>query len=305
MLGVWEVLRVVAYLVLCNLLWATNNIVGRAISPYIDPFSLTAFRWLIAAPLYPLLLGPGVLRDFRVYAGARSFLLGLLGFTLFNFTLYWSLSKAPAYLVGFAYGFTPIVMLFLSMVLRESQVSQLKVVGAVLSTIGVTLLFAWRGLRLESLGDVMGIVGGLTAGFLWSLYTVLQAKLYPGSDRASLTYASLLLSLPATITLSYPWLSKTNLDIVNPNIALALLWIAVMPGVVAYYLWNKAVSIVGSSTAAPYSNLLPVFVAILGYIILGETLTTWDVIGGLLIVSGSTISMIPPSRSSKQHGGSV
>jgi drug/metabolite transporter (DMT)-like permease len=295
---VYGVLRAVLYLVLCNLLWATNNVVGRAVSPYIDPFSLTAFRWLIAAPVYPLLFGPSVLGDLRVYVGVRSLILGLLGFTFFNFTLYWSLSRAPAYLVGFAYGFTPIIMIALSAMLGESQVSPPKIAGAILSTLGVMLLFTWRGLGLEGLGDLTGIIGGLAAGLLWSLYTVLQAKLYPRSNMASLTYASLLLSLPATIALSYPWLSKMDLSVITPSLALALLWIAVMPGVVAYYLWNKAVSIVGSSTAAPYSNLLPVFVAILGYITLGETLAIWDVLGGLLIVTGSTISMVTSSKSS-------
>jgi drug/metabolite transporter (DMT)-like permease len=232
---VYGVLRALLYLVLCNLLWATNNVVGRAISPYIDPFSLTTFRWLIAAPVYPLLFGPSVLGDLRVYVGVRSLILGLLGFTFFNFTLYWSLSRAPAYLVGFAYGFTPIIMIALSAMLRESQVSPPKIAGAILSTLGIMLLFTWRGLGLEGLGDLTGIIGGLAAGLLWSSYTVLQAKLYPRSNMASLTYASLLLSLPATIALSYPWLSKMDLSVITPSLALALLWIAVMPGVVAYY----------------------------------------------------------------------
>jgi drug/metabolite transporter (DMT)-like permease len=55
----------------------------------------------------------------------------------------------------------------------------------------------------------------------------------------------------------------------KPEILAQLLWIAILPGALAYYMWNKAISIVGSASAAPFSNLLPMFTAILGHIVLG------------------------------------
>lgn len=289
-------LRGVLYLITCNLLWATNNIAGRWLSPYLDPFTITAIRWVLATPLYPLILGPGILRSFTSYMGLRSFILGILGFTLFNFTLYWSLSQAPAYLVGFAYGFTPIIMISLSFILGESRISRFQVVGALLSTLGVSILFTWRGLIFEDLGSITGVLGGLLAGFIWSLYTVLQSKFYPNSDRASLTYASLVQSLPVTLVISYPWLSNARQVTLSYDIVLVLIWIALMPGALAYYLWNKAIALLGSSTAAPYSNLLPVFIAILGYAILGEILTPGDIIGGTLVVLGSTIALVTSGK---------
>jgi len=279
------------YLVLCHLLWATNNVAGRWLSSYLDPFTITAFRWLLAAPLYPLILGLSVVGRSRVYIGFRSFLLGLIGFTFFNYVLYASLSIAPAALVGLAYGFTPVAIIVISTVAGESRPSRAEVVGVSLSTIGVVILFAWRGVTLSGALDVVGILGGLLSGVLWALYTVLQQKLYPDSDRAALTFASLTLSLPATLLISTPWLLKAPISSLDLKAVLAIVWIAAMPGAVAYYMWNKAVAIVGSQVAAPFSNLLPIFVAILGYLLLGERITLGDVTGGALIIAGSTIAM--------------
>ena len=281
----------IVYLILCHFLWATNNIVGRWLSSYLDPFTITALRWVLATPVYPMVLGLGVIRRSLSYIGLKSFILGLLGFTLFNFILYASLSIAPATLVGLAYGFTPALIVVLSTLLGESRPRLANLLGVLMSVVGVTVLFLWRGVELSSAKDTLGIIGGLLAGLLWALYTVLQQVFFRSSDRAALTLASLVLSLPATLLASTPWLLRAPLSNLDIRTAIAIVWIAVMPGAVAYYMWNRAVSIVGSQTAAPFSNLLPVFVAILGYITLGERVTLGDLVGGALIVLGSTIAL--------------
>lgn len=279
-------------LVLCNFLWATNNIVGRVLSNYMDPFSITVFRWVLAVFFYPLVFGFNVVYRSLKYVGLRSLILGLIGFMAFNFVLYWALSVTAASLVGFAYGFTPIIIIVLSFVIEFFKPSKFQVAGGLLSVFGVSLLFYWRGLRLGSSSDILGLIGGIVAGVLWALYTVLQNKFYLKSDRAALTYSSLILSIPFMLVFSYPRFLSFNLFSMRFEVILALLWIAIAPGVLAYYMWNKAISIVGSNVAAPYSNLLPLFIALLGYVLLKEPLTLGDIIGGILVVMGSTIAVI-------------
>lgn len=261
-----------------------------------DPFTITFFRWALAAPLYIIVFGPGVLARARQYIEWKGALLGLTGFTFFNFTLYYSLSHAPASIVGLALGFTPIIIIALAFITRESRPGVWQVLGGALSTLGVLILSSWRGLNTEGSYYIIGIMGGLLAGLLWAIYTVLQNRFYPNSDRAALTYASILLSIPPTTILSAPFLLNFNPHIVDYKIALALVWIALMPGAVAFYMWNKAIAIVGSSRAAPYINLQPVFTAALGYTILGEELTWGDIIGGALIIAGSIIALTFPPQ---------
>ena len=279
-------------LITCNFLWATNNIIGRLLSKYMDPFSITVFRWTLAALFYPLIFGFNVIPKAFKYIKLKTIILGLTGFMAFNFTLYWALSMTIASLVGFAYGFTPIIIITLSLTIESFKPTKLQTIGSLLSVLGVSLLFYSRGLRIGNLADILGLTGGITAGILWALYTVLQNKFYPNSDRTALTYSSLILSIPFMLIFAYPQYLNLNILSTKPEIILALLWIAIAPGVIAYYMWNKAISIVGSNTAAPYSNLLPLFVALLGYTLLKEPLTPGDIIGGILIITGSTITMI-------------
>ncbi|PWV36948.1 MAG: hypothetical protein DJ555_04680 [Desulfurococcaceae archaeon] len=286
-------IQAVLFLILCHFLWSTNNIIGRSLSEYLSPLAITTLRWLLASLVYPLVMGLGVVKGLSIYANVKTLILGLVGFAIFNIALYQALALAPSSIVGLAYGFTPISIIIVGVVMKVSKPDTLQILGSVLSSIGVTLLFTARGIDIEAYRDSIGILLGILTGFIWAIYTVMQKKLFPEGDQRLITYASLVLSTSLLGVVSSPFIYREVSAISRPEILLQLLWIAALPGAVAYYMWNKAVSIVGSGTAAPYSNLLPVFTALLGYVILGEKLGFGDIIGGLLIVGGSAISTIP------------
>lgn len=287
----------ISYLVLCHLLWSTNNIVGRSLGGVLDPITITSMRWILASIVFPTLLGIQVIRDLRRYIGLRSLLVGLLGFALFNIALYQALSLAPSSLVGLAYGFTPIAILVVGALVEGTKPRRVQVFGSILSTIGVSILFTYRGIYITRTEELLGLVLGILTGFIWAIYTSLQRRLYPEGDQRSITYASLVLSTAVLAIASSPSIYRELRVIAEPRIMAQLLWISILPGAVAYYMWNRAVSIVGSATAAPFSNLLPVFTALLGYIILGEKLGVGDFVGGVLIVMGSLISTLGYRRS--------
>jgi len=284
-------IRAIAYLVLCHLLWSTNNIVGRSLGGHLSPYTITAMRWLIASLAYPAVMGLTPLRGARRYLGARSALLGILGFTVFNIALYQALALAPSSLVGLAYGFTPIAIIAVGVLLGSSKPTSREVAGSLLSSAGVSTLFIYRGVSIGGLEEVLGLALGVATGFIWAIYTVAQKKLYPDADQASLTYASLVTAAAVMGVAASPAIYHEARALLEPWVLAQLVWIAVFPGAVAYYMWNRAVSIVGSASAAPFSNLLPIFTALLGYVLLGEELGVGDLVGGAMIIAGSTISV--------------
>ncbi len=295
-------IKAVAYLVLCNLFWSTNNIAGRSLGEHLSPIVITSMRWLVASIVYPAIMGRGSIRGLKSYIGLRSAVLGLLGFAIFNITLYQALALTASSLIGFAYGFTPIAILVVGTVMRTSFFNSIQILGAILSTIGVSILFIYRGISIREVKELLGLALGILAGFIWATYTVIQKKIYPEADQISLTYASLLMAATILGLLSAPYIYLESSEILRPEILAQLLWIAILPGALAYYMWNKAVSVVGSASAAPFSNLLPVFTAILGHIVLGEELGVGDILGGALIISGSAISMYKAETLSALRG---
>lgn len=282
----------VGLLILCHFLWSTNNIAGRWLGSSLDPVTITSLRWILASIFYPLVIGPGVLKRIGPYMGPGSLFLGMLGMVLFNMILYTALSTAPASLVGLAYGFTPIAIIATGAIFRVSRPGRLQILGSLLSTAGVVILFLSREASPSSSSDLMGMVLGILSGFVWATYTVIQSRLYPRSDQAAITYASMILAAPLLGAAASPMIYRSLGTLARPEIAEALVWISAAPGALAYYAWNKGVSIVGPAAAAPFSNLIPVFTAVMGSLLLGERLSLGDLGGGSLVVIGSTISML-------------
>ncbi|MDZ7810105.1 MAG: DMT family transporter [Arhodomonas sp.] len=72
----------------------------------------------------------------------------------------------------------------------------------------------------------------------------------------------------------------------RPALVLPFLYVAVFPGLLAFTFWNYGVSRVGPSRSAMFIYLLPVFAAGLAWAILGEGLSGFHAVGGVLILIG-------------------
>jgi drug/metabolite transporter (DMT)-like permease len=81
-------IKAVVYLIMCHLLWSTNNIVGRSLGVHLNPFVIASMRWIIASMAYPAIMGRNAIYGLKSYIGLRSAVLGLLGFAIFNIVLY-------------------------------------------------------------------------------------------------------------------------------------------------------------------------------------------------------------------------
>jgi len=66
----------------------------------------------------------------------------------------------------------------------------------------------------------------------------------------------------------------------------AIGYTAVFASLIAYLAWNHGVKVVGAAKAAMASYLMPVFTALLGWLLLGEALQPFHWIGGTLIFAG-------------------
>jgi drug/metabolite transporter (DMT)-like permease len=77
---------------------------------------------------------------------------------------------------------------------------------------------------------------------------------------------------------------------VSAGVGLALLYVAVGPSVIAYGSWNRAVGIVGPAVAAFFSNLAPLFTALLSAALLGEPPRAYHLAAFVLIVAGIAVS---------------
>lgn len=285
-------------LTLPPLLWAGNAVVGRMVAPLVPPITLNFLRWafalLLLLPFAWRLLRPGSPiwpRMLRRYA-----LLGLLGIGMYNALQYLALKTSTPVNVTLVAASMPVFMMALGRAFFGQAVTRLQLAGAGLSIAGVLVVLAHG--ELEHLSQVRFVPGDLymlLATAAWALYSWLLTQ--PGdppavrSDWAGFLMAQLLpgvawsglfaVAETATTTQSIQW---------GWPLAVALIYVAVGPALVAYRCWGAGVQRVGPTVAGFFSNLTPLFAALFSAAFLGEPPRPFHAVAFALIVGGIVVS---------------
>ncbi|MDD2845910.1 MAG: DMT family transporter [Rhodoferax sp.] len=287
-----------ALLTLAPLLWAGNAVVGRLVHDLVPPLTLNFLRWALAFVLL-LPLAYGVLRarsglwpHWRHYA-----LLGLLGIGLYNALQYMALKTSTPLNVTLVGSSMPVWILALGALFFGAPVSRRQIMGALLSMAGVLLVLSrgeWSALLALRLvpGDVLMLLATMS----WSFYSWFMVRSSgPASvraDWAAFLMAQLVFGLGwSGLLAGSEWALGAAAPIVwGWPLALALLYIAVGPAIVAYRCWGVGVQRVGPAVAGFFSNLTPLFAALLSAAFLGEVPRLYHAGAFALIVGGIVVS---------------
>ena len=286
-----------ALLVLAPLLWAGNAVVGRLVHDLVPPITLNFLRWLLAfAILLPL--AHRVLRaDSPLWSHWRRYaLLGLLGIGLYNALQYMALQTSTPINVTLVGSSMPVWMLAVGAVFFGVSVTRRQFAGAALSMAGVLLVLSrgeWG--QLLALRLVPGDVFMLLATISWSFYSWLLVRTSePASvraDWAAFLMAQLVFGLGWSGAFAgVEWASgRTHIEWGWP-LAAALAFIAIGPAVVAYRCWGVGVQRAGPAVAGFFSNLTPLFAALMSAAFLGEAPRLFHAAAFALIVGGIVVS---------------
>lgn len=287
-------------LIIPPLLWSGNAIVGRLVRDMVPPITLNFLRWMLALViLLPLAHdiyrpGSGLWQNWRRFS-----VLGLLGIGMYNALQYLALQSSTPINVTLVAASMPVWMLLTGRLFFGAEVSSRQIAGAVLSIAGVLLVLCRGELQqLLALRLVPGDMFMILATIAWSLYSwLLTRNTDPTNIRSH--WASFLL---AQVSFGAVWsgafaagewaLTDAHIRWSWPLTA-ALLYVAAGPAVVAFRCWGAGVQRVGPSLAGFFSNLTPLFAAIMSSAFLGELPHLYHGIAFLLIVGGIVLSARP------------
>ena len=285
------------------LMWAGNAVVGQLVQNLIGPMALNFLRWLLAfAILLPL--APWVLRRASpMWPQWRHFaLLGLLGVGAYNALLYLALHTSSPVNVTLVGASAPLWTLLIGARFFRASVTAMQLLGALLSIAGVAVVLA-RGelallLRLQLVpGDLLVML----AAIAWAWYSWLLAlrKEAPEirSDWAAMLIAQVAIGLVwAGLFAGAEWTLNDPPIHWGWPLACALLYVAVGPSLLAYRCWGVGVQRSGPTLAGFFSNLTPLFAALMSAAFLGELPKPYHALAFALIVAGILVS----ARSSKK-----
>jgi drug/metabolite transporter (DMT)-like permease len=282
-----------ALLVLANLLWSGNWVIGRAVRDTFDPIALNFWRWLVAA----LVMAPFGLREalahravIRRHTGLFA-LLALSGVVAFQSLVYLGLRTTTAINAVLINAAGPLFMIICSWMLEREKPSLRQIGGMLISFAGVLIVVSrgsWQ--TLLGLEFHRGDAWILLAMPMWGLYSVLL-KRAPAELRGiafAFSIAAIGVAMLLPLYVAHAW-GEPLRRLTAPQ-ALAILYIAIAASVLAFLAWNRGVAVVGANAAGFTLPLLPAFGTALAILFLGEAFQAFHAAGFIIIVAGVVLA---------------
>ena len=279
--------RAYATLLLVILFWAGNYPVGKLGVGDLGPITLTGGRALLAGPLL-LAVARLTAPLSRPLARADYIAFAVLGGTglVTNTTLwYWGLQYTTALNAGILGAAAPIFVSVASALLFGDRLSVRNWLGIGLTVLAVVLTLAKGSLGVLltlsiNHGDLI-ILASQVAWITYSLYSRAAAStLPPVWVMAGANLAAGLILVPLAVLVERPWQSWWAWRG----------WMVVLYGalpVTLGHLWfYEIVRAIGAGRAVTFLNLMPFVVLAMAWLLVGEQIHVYHVVGAALVAAG-------------------
>jgi drug/metabolite transporter (DMT)-like permease len=224
--------------------------------------------------------------SFRIARADWKYVLLAASFILLNQVCFvYGVKLAHASTVALLLGATPVFIGLISVALGLETLAPAFWIGALMTFVGVGLVAAAAtgGLSSSLGGDLIAIA----TAFTWAAYTV---SIRPLMRRYSPYRIS-------AVVLAIGWVPLAVLALASGQLAdesfsfgwkvwLGFGYAVVGPLFLTNILWFTAIDRVGPSRASLFGNLQPFFAVLFALILLGESLHTLEIAGGVLIFAG-------------------
>lgn len=261
-------------------IWGSTYIVTTELLPANYPLTVALLR---ALPAGLLLLA--IVRQLpeRAWWG-RILLLGALNFSVLWAMLFLAAYRLPGGVAATITSVQPLMVVFLASVFLGAPVRALSVVAAVVGIGGVALLVLTPNAAL----DALGIAAAIAAAVSMAFGTVLSRRWQP--PVSALTFTAWQLTAGGLLLLPVALLLEPPLPALTLHNWIGFGWLGLVGAALTYIVWFRGVARLEPSTIAPLAFLSPVMAVILGWALLGQALSTWQVLGIFIVIASIWLS---------------
>ncbi|WP_274854232.1 DMT family transporter [Bacillus methanolicus] len=281
-------------LVLANMIWGGNFVIGRIAGDYLPPITFSLLRWLIAFLFLTPFLIKKLKADLKILWSHKWVLLFLTvtGISGYNTIIYFALHYTTSINASVVNSTTPMFIAVFSVFILKERLSLIQAAGIGLSILGIVFILSKGSIEsLETLSFNMGDLFVLVAVICWSLYSIIIKKYSTILPAFTTLYVTSFLGVIILFPLSMFELNQPGVSVLfTPNSILILFYVGILASIVAFLSWNSGVSIVGAAKSGIFLNLLPVFAALFATTFTKESLLWYQIIGGCIVIIGVLLS---------------
>ena len=277
----------IAAAAIANLLWSGSLVASKLRYGSLGPMSLGLTRFVLGSIVLLLLVHwrgfptPGR-RDM-----VRIALTGLLGITAYYAAENLGVSMLPASTSSLVVASFPAMTLVLECGLDRTLPSVRKAVGVALAFLGVALIAV-----TESGGGSQPIFAGcavlMFGGLCWSVYNFLMRPLLGSYDPLVITCWQTIFGAVGFLPLALAEGLPSSMP--DGTAWLSVAYLVLGCTVAGFLLYNVGLEGLSASTATAFANLIPVFGLVLSALVLHESISVQQLIGGAVVVGGIVLS---------------
>lgn len=282
-------------LLLTAFFWGGTWIAGRSAVQEVSPLAVASWRFLLATLTLGTLLWRRegwprwTRRDWLVLAS-----LGLTGVFCYNVFFLYGLQQIEAGRGALVVAFIPAIIAVTDRLVFRQPMPALRALGVALAMSGCLLVVTQGQPKRLFLGEV-GFGEWLLLGtaLSWTAYTLINRGMTKRFSPLAMTFGGCLTG----------WLLLTACALADGSLfdfsgatwraSAGIAFLGLFGTAVSFTWYSEAISRVGSTKAAAFINLVPVFAVIQGALLLGERPGAGVLAGGTIVIGGVLITHYP------------
>ncbi len=242
-----------------------------------DPITVLFLRFAIATVAMNLIMVVSRIQYPRGLILLELILLGAIAYVVESLAYFLALKLASAGLVALMLYIYPALVTALAAIFLKEHLTRVKIIALFLALSGTALT-----LRISSGGSMLGILLGIAAAVDYAIYILLGGRIVRHSG--SMGSTTVIITATAVVYAGIVALRGVTYPTTSTG-WIAIIAIALISTVLAFFTFLAGLKRIGPTTASTLSTFEPIVAVVLAAIVLGETISPLQVLGGALILA--------------------
>ncbi len=276
--------RDIGLIALVILAWGSNFTAMKLALEEVPPFLMVGLRFAILVPLIAVLKRPALPWSRILAVGA------LINMGQFAFLFAALNAEASAGLASLLIQMQAPLTIALSYLVFGERIRPLQIAGLALALAGLGVFAASSGGNVTGLGLALLLMAALS----WACGNLVLKRVGRVDTLALFIWASLVPPLPMlalSVAVEGPAPFAT-IAAMSAQGWLAVIYVALASTVLGYSIWGALLARHPAALVTPFALLIPVVGVSIAALVLGESLTPRDAIGGAIILAGLALTQM-------------